>query len=295
MWIALRLDIDAARAEALSDALLEAGAISATLEDADAGTDRETPQFDEPGEGAPALWPSSRLVALFPETADVEAALEHAASVAGLGQAPAHETEIVDDQDWVRLTQSQFDPIRVNDRLWIVPSWHAPPDPHVLAIILDPGLAFGTGSHPTTRLCLDWLCAHVKGGERILDYGCGSGILAVAAAKLGARRVVAVDIDEAALSAAAENAARNAVAIDLRHSREPLDERFDLVVANILTKPLVLLAPLLSGRLPPGGRIALTGILAEQSSEVIAAYAPWIPLRVTATNEGWVRLEGSRP
>jgi ribosomal protein L11 methyltransferase len=200
----------------------------------------------------------------------------------------------VAEQDWVRLTQSQFEPIRVNDRLWIVPSWHTAPDPAAINLELDPGLAFGTGSHPTTRLCLEWLCDKVSHGDTLLDYGCGSGILALAAAKLGATQVVGVDIDERALEAAAENATRNGVALHLVHSKQALDGQFDLVVANILTNPLCVLAPLIAGRVGPGGRLALSGVLASQAEQVIAAYAPHISLAVGATLDGWVRLEGAR-
>jgi ribosomal protein L11 methyltransferase len=211
---------------------------------------------------------------------------------AGIEDLPEIELEDVAEQDWVRLTQSQFDPIRVNDRLWIVPSWHVAPDSKAINLVLDPGLAFGTGSHPTTFLCLQWLTEVLRGGETLLDYGCGSGILAIAAAKLGAASVLGVDIDRNALTAARDNAAANNVTLDLRHSGEKLEERFDVVVANILTNPLCVLAPLLVARIAPDGRIALSGVLASQAEQVIAAYAPLIALRVGAEHEGWVRLEG---
>jgi ribosomal protein L11 methyltransferase len=192
----------------------------------------------------------------------------------------------------VRLTQSQFEPIRITDTLWIVPSWHDAPNPDATNLVLDPGLAFGTGSHPTTRLCLEWLCANIKGNERLLDYGCGSGILGIAAARLGAEPVMGVDIDDNALIAARDNAANNQVTMALRHTREALEETFDVVVANILTNPLCVLAPLLAARVAPGGHIVLSGVLEAQSEEVIAAYAPYLPLHVGATFDGWVRLEG---
>jgi len=195
----------------------------------------------------------------------------------------------------VHLTQSQFDPIRIDERLWIVPSWHDAPDPDAINIVLDPGMAFGTGSHPTTRLCLQWLCRHVHPGDSVLDYGTGSGILGIAAARLGAANVVAVDIDEAALMAAQENAQRNEVSLSLQHSRDPLDARFDRVVANILTNPLRVLAPLLAARVKPGGSIALSGVLATQADEVREAYRPYLPLEVAAEMEGWVLLEGKCP
>jgi ribosomal protein L11 methyltransferase len=207
---------------------------------------------------------------------------------------PPIDLEEIPEQDWVRLTQAQFEPIRINERLWIVPSWHTPPDPSAINLELDPGLAFGTGSHPTTRLCLEWLCANTPAGGSLLDYGCGSGILAIAAAKLGAAEVVGVDIDPKALEAAADNAARNQVALRLQHTAQALPQQFDVVVANILTNPLCVLAPALCAHLGSGARIALSGVLAPQAEQVIAAYAPWVQLAVGGSQEGWVRLEGRR-
>ena len=298
MWVSVALKTDAAHADALSEALLAAGAISVSVEDAQAGTDAETPQFGEPGgandQPLVPLWNESRIVALFDPADDLVGRIAAAAVAAGIDDLPEIELDEVAEQDWVRLTQSQFDPIRVNERLWIVPSWHAAPDAGAINLVLDPGLAFGTGSHPTTFLCLQWLTETLHGGETLLDYGCGSGILGIAAAKLGARSVLGVDIDDNALTAARNNAASNGVTLDLRHSKEQLDEVFDIVVANILTNPLCVLAPLLAGRVAPGGRIALSGVLAAQADMVIAAYEPLIALRVGAEHDGWVRLEGQQ-
>jgi ribosomal protein L11 methyltransferase len=300
MWVSVTLETDAVHADALSEALLAAGAISVSVEDAQAGTDEETPQFGEPGgandQPIVPLWAESRVVALFDPAPDLIGRIAAATVAAGIDDLPEIELDEVPEQDWVRLTQAQFDPIRVNERLWIVPSWHAAPDPKATNLILDPGLAFGTGSHPTTFLCLQWLSEILCGGQEappsVLDYGCGSGILGIAAAKLGAASVLGVDIDDNALIAAADNAINNKVALALRHSKEPLDERFDIVIANILTNPLCVLAPLLAGRIAAGGRIALAGVLAPQADQVIAAYAPWLELHVGAEREGWVRLEG---
>ena len=302
MGVSVALETDAAHADALSDALLAAGAISVSVEDALAGTDLETPQFGEPdgtdNDPATPLWSESRVVALFDPAADLIGRIAAAAAAAGIDDLPEIELEDVAEQDWVRLTQSQFDPIRINERLWIVPSWHVAPDPDAINLVLDPGLAFGTGSHPTTRLCLQWLSETLHGGGgtklSLLDYGCGSGILGIAAAKLGAASVLGVDIDDNALIAARGNAASNGVTLDLRHSKESLEDRFDIVVANILTNPLCVLAPLLAGRLAPGGRIALSGVLAAQAEHVVATYAPLIALRVGAVHEGWVLLEGQK-
>ena len=241
------------------------------------------------------MWQESRVVGLFSPSDDLVGRIAASCNSVGIIDLPDIDIEEVAEQNWVQLTQAQFEPIRINERLWIVPTWHAAPDPAAINLILDPGMAFGTGSHPTTRLCLEWLSTTISGGEKVLDYGCGSGILAIAAARLGAAAVLGVDIDDNALTAARDNAAKNSVAQELRQSPMPLAETFDLVVANILTNPLCMLAPLLSARVAGGGRIALSGILAPQAERVIAAYAPFLALRVGATQDGWVRLEGKRP
>ncbi len=292
MWVSVALETDAAHADALSDALLAAGAISVSVEDALAGTEHETPQFGEPGSPTTPLWEDSRVVALFEPADNLLARIAEAVAAAGIDKLPELSLDEVAEQDWVRLTQSQFEPIRISERLWIVPSWHSAPDPAAINLELDPGLAFGTGSHPTTRLCLEWLEQAIQPGISLLDYGCGSGILGIAALKMGAGEVLGIDIDRAALTAATDNAARNHVALRIAHSSDALVETFDCVVANILTNPLMLLAPLLTARLKPGGRLALSGVLEAQAEQVIAAYAPFLPLAIGAVNDGWVRLEG---
>lgn len=295
MWVEVKLETEALRADALADALLACGAISASVEDAHAGTDLETPQFGEPDGTANSpptpLWDRSRVIALFEPAADLRVRIAKAAGVSD--PTTILLTEIA-EQDWVRLTQSQFDPICINDQLWIVPSWHVAPNVDAINLVLDPGLAFGTGSHPTTFLCLDWLTQIDCRNKSVLDYGCGSGILAIAAARLGAGAVLGVDIDPNALIAAKENAANNHVDLQLRHSAQPLAEIFDIVVANILTNPLCVLAPLLVERIAAGGRLALSGVLETQAEQVIAAYAPYLPLKIGATRDGWVRLEGTK-
>lgn len=292
-WLQLRCDTDAASAEALTDALMEAGALSAGIEDADAGTPEETPQFGEPGMDIAAAWNHSRIAALFEADADAGAVL--AACCAGLGlPTPAFTLETVEEQNWVQLTQSQFDPIRVSDKLWIVPSWHETPAPDAINLILDPGMAFGTGSHPTTRLCLEWLERYVTADCSLLDYGCGSGILAIAAARLGANPVTGVDIDPQAVDAAKANAERNGVSAHFADSREPIDGQFDILIANILANPLKALAPALAAHVRPGGWLALSGILAEQEEELMAIYSPWFAMAVADRREGWVCLEGRR-
>lgn len=294
MWLSVTLEAEAERAEALSEALMNQGALSVSIEDADAGTEAEKPQFGEPGHLPTALWDHSRVIALFDADAELLPMLAAASAQAGFPQVPRFTVEEVAEQNWVQLTQSQFDPIRITDRLWIVPSWHEAPDPAAINIELDPGMAFGTGSHPTTRLCLEWITENVGPGHTVLDYGCGSGILGIAAARMGAAQVLGVDIDAKALEAAADNAQRNGVSLALQHSAQPLDATFDRVVANILTNPLCVLAPLLAARVAAGGRIALSGVLEPQAERVMEAYAPYLALKVGAVSEGWVRLEGAR-
>ena len=295
MWLSVSLPTDEEHANPLSEALMSHGAISVSIEDADAGTEAETPQFGEPGSPAAPLWQNSRVVALFEPADDLPSRIALAAAEGGVTDLSDLRIEQIEEQDWVRLAQSQFEPIRITDALWIVPSWHDAPNPDATNLVLDPGLAFGTGSHPTTRLCLEWLCESLQGTESVLDYGCGSGILGIAAARLGAPAVTGVDIDDNALIAARDNANNNHVEMALQHTREPLTACFDVVVANILTNPLCVLAPLLVARVAPGGRIVLSGVLETQADEVIAAYAPHLSLRVGAVHEGWVRLEGNKP
>lgn len=294
-WQNVSFLTDVAHAEPLCDALLEAGALSASIEDADAGTPDEQPQFGEPGSVNSPGWQRSRIVALLEPDVDVAALLVAAGQAIGLAAVPAFTVEDVAEQNWVQLTQSQFDPIRVSERLWIVPSWHESPDPAAVNLILDPGMAFGTGSHPTTRLCLEWLERTVDADCSVLDYGCGSGILAIAAARLGAGRVAGVDIDPLAVEAARANAERNGVSALFADSAEPVAGEYDVVVANILSNPLRVLAPAICAHVRPGGRLALSGILREQAEEIIGIYAQWLPMQVADTREDWVCLSGVKP
>jgi ribosomal protein L11 methyltransferase len=301
-WTEVVIEVARDHAEALSDALMEAGALSVSVEDADEGTEAEKPLFGEPGmEPTEAAWDHSRVVALTDTDADQFAIVQEAANAIRLPVVPSFTTRAVADADWVRLTQSQFEPIHIGKNIWVVPSWHEAPDPNGLILELDPGLAFGTGSHPTTRLCMEWLEAHPAPGKSVLDYGCGSGILAMVAKKLGAADVAGVDIDPQAIESARSNAERNKVSIDYylpddfaaapneRHAKG----QFDIVVANILSSPLKLMAPMLSGRVAPGGSLILSGVLARQAEEVAAAYAPFIKLGVWAEQDGWVALHGT--
>ncbi|HLO63895.1 MAG TPA: 50S ribosomal protein L11 methyltransferase [Azonexus sp.] len=294
-WQNVSFLTDASHAEPMCDALLEAGALSASIEDADAGTPDEQPQFGEPGSVNTPGWTHSKVVVLLEPDADVAAVLGEAAQAIGLAEIPAFTVQPVAEQNWVQLTQSQFDPIRVSERLWIVPSWHESPDPAAINLILDPGMAFGTGSHPTTRLCLEWLERNVSDGCTVLDYGCGSGILAIAAARLGAGHVAGVDIDPQAVEAAKANAERNGVTALFADSAVPVAGEYDVVVANILSNPLRVLAPAICAHVRSGGRLALSGILREQIDEIVAIYAQWIPLQVADVREDWVCLSGTKP
>jgi ribosomal protein L11 methyltransferase len=302
-WTEVVIEIAREHAEALSDALMDAGALSVSVEDADEGTAAEKPLFGEPGMvPEQAAWDHSRVVALTDVDADQAAIVAEAAAAIGLTAAPAFATRPVADADWVRLTQSQFEPIHIGKNIWVVPSWHEAPDPNGLILEVDPGLAFGTGSHPTTRLCMEWLEAYLElddsaSGKSVLDYGCGSGILAMVAKKLGAADVTGVDIDPQAIESAQLNAERNHCEIDFHVPDDFVaskrgDSRFDIVVANILSSPLKLMAPMLSGRVAPGGSLILSGVLARQADEVAAAYAPFIKLGVWAEQDGWVALHG---
>jgi ribosomal protein L11 methyltransferase len=299
-WIEIVIEVPRSHAEPLSDALIEAGALSVSVEDADEGTVAEQPLFGEPGmEPDQAAWERSRVIALTEAGAQHDAIVTAAAQASGLdvaADAISYSLRPVVEQDWVRLTQSQFEPIHIGKNIWVVPSWHDAPDPNGLVLELDPGLAFGTGSHPTTRLCMEWLEAHAPQHLSVLDYGCGSGILAMVAKKLGAAEVAGVDIDPQAIESARYNSARNHCEIDYylpeQFSHAVHDRSFDIVVANILSSPLKLMAPMLSGRVAPGGMLVLSGILARQADEVAAAYAPFVKLTVWAERDGWVALAG---
>lgn len=303
-WLSLIVDSDAEHAEALSEALLELGALSVDLLDADADTPDEQAIFGEPGEPPPGVWQHNRVSALFDSHQDVSAILRNASAIIGIKQIPQHRIETLADNDWVRLTQSQFEPIPISPRLWIVPTWHTPNDPNAINIVLDPGLAFGTGSHPTTRLCLRWLDNNLQGGESVLDYGCGSGILAIAALKLGAAHAVGVDVDLQAVIASRDNAVANQVnevrfylpdVAPLNSSEELLaGHLYDLVVANILTNPLRMLAPVLANATRQGGQIVLSGILEEQAQEMMTIYQQWFDLNAPIFEDGWSCLSGRK-
>ena len=286
--------------EAVSDALIdELNALSVSVEDADAGSDAEQALFGEPGLPAPRPgWQRSTLHALFADEAGASAAAAALLAQDWTDGLLLQSLQPLPDQDWVRLTQSQFEPVAIADGFWVVPSWHAVPAGAQKVIRLDPGLAFGTGTHPTTRMCLRWLATHAEWlsnpEARVLDYGCGSGILAIGAALHGAADIDAVDIDPAAVQSTAANAQANGVRL-----RAGLPEQatgaYSVVLANILATPLKLLAPLLCAHLRPGAQLVLAGILERQADELKAAYAPWLALQVSDAQEGWILMTGQRP
>ena len=293
---AVALLVPAARVDAVSDRLAdELGALAVSIEDADAGSDAEQPVFDEPGAGGASTWQRARVDALF--TGEAEATAAAAAVVSVAGDDGVHVVAIAEvaEQDWVRLTQSQFGPCRIEGGFWIVPTWSDVPEGARHVIRLDPGRAFGTGSHPTTRMCLRWIAAHgVAGGSvwpRALDYGSGSGVLAIAARRFGADEVDAVDVDPVAVETTRANALANGVML---RAGVPADVAglYSLVVANILAAPLELLAPLLAALVDDGGDLVLSGILERQADAMKSAYAPWITLDVAARDDGWVLLAG---
>jgi ribosomal protein L11 methyltransferase len=290
--------IDGAAAEALSNALLEAGALSVALEDADAAGADEAPLYGEPGlEPDRQAWPLNRLVFMVNSGVDANRMLALASDSAGCPTPRIDSVRSVGDADWVRLTQSQFPPVRISERLWIVPTWHEPPDPTAINIRLDPGVAFGTGTHPTTRLCLNWLAQADLANTCVLDYGCGSGILAIAAKKLGARQVDGTDIDAQALDAARRNSALNGADARFVAPEDLGAARYDVVLANILANPLKVLAPTLIGQLADAGTIVLSGILDRQAQDVIDWYEredDALQLSLWNGEDGWSCIVANR-
>jgi len=291
-WLALDLEVDGAAVESFSDAMLELGADSVTIEPAPV-----SPPSRELEEAQSARWPRNRVRAIVPPQTDAGAFVCSAAEVAGLPAVPSFAVHPIAAEDWVRRTQSQFGPLRIGERLWVVPSWGTPPSNETAVVLrLDPGLAFGTGTHATTALCLEWLDSAVLRGKFVLDYGCGSGVLAIAALRLGAAAALAIDIDPQALIATRENAARNQVS-DRLTIATPADAprgQGEILLANILAEPLMELAPSLAERVVPGGSIVLSGILRSQATPVASRYAAWFDMAPTIFRDDWALLNGVR-
>ncbi|MBK7364830.1 MAG: 50S ribosomal protein L11 methyltransferase [Nitrosomonas sp.] len=300
-WHSLTLDVDATQVELVSEKCFELGALSIDIRDAAADTADEKPLFGEPNIAHDEIWDHTFVSALFDHDADIATILQALKQTLNLSSQPKYALSQVHEQDWVKLTQSQFDPIKISQRLWIVPTWHTPVDQNAINLILDPGRAFGTGSHQTTQLCLSWLDEQLQPGDAVLDYGCGSGILAIAALKLGASRVIGIDIDANAIQASQENAKINhcdsqsiffSTSLNLPVANFFEKRHVDKVVANILANPLILLAPLLANTLRKGGQIALSGILIEQAAQVNQCYQQWFDMHIIDQKDDWVLLAG---
>lgn len=293
-WQSLSFQLPREHADAFGDALMEQSAISVSVDDAQEGTNDEKPIFGEPGADT-GLWNECRLTALFAPNVDVPQIFSGVVKTLQIAS-PPFEISVIEDQDWVQRNREQFQPIRISDRVWIVPTWHCAPIEDAINISLDPGAAFGTGSHPTTRMCLKWLEANVNvtAQHTVLDYGTGSGILAIAAMKLGAAEAYGVDIDPVAVEVARHNAVQNDVIVRFADGESAVDVMADILVANILANPLRMLAPLLAAHTKSGGALVLAGILDSQAEELIGIYREWFDLSVWKSEDGWSCLAGQR-
>jgi ribosomal protein L11 methyltransferase len=291
-WLELEFCVPGPDVDHLSESLFSVGAISVDVTDADEGSAREKAIFAEPGEIFELSWNANRVVALFDSDVDVTKVIKNLEEFVNVSELSDYQVRTVEDQDWVRLTQKQFDPIQVTDRIRITPSWSDVGVPSDVEIVLDPGLAFGTGSHPTTRLCLQWLDQASVSERIVVDYGCGSGILGIVAKKLGSKDVFCVDIDENALIATEYNAQRNGVDVNIQSANDEFKMSADVLVANILSAPLKVLAAAFASIVRPGGRIALSGILVEQEDELCEVYQKQFDIKPFDRLEGWVCLEG---
>ncbi|MEK9866654.1 MAG: 50S ribosomal protein L11 methyltransferase [Betaproteobacteria bacterium] len=291
-WLELEFCVPGPDVDHLSESLFSVGAISVDVTDADEGSAKEKAIFAEPGEIFELSWNANRVVALFDSDVDVTKVIKNLEEFVNVSQLSDYQVRTVEDQDWVRLTQKQFDPIQVTDRIRITPSWSDVGVPSDVEIVLDPGLAFGTGSHPTTRLCLQWLDQASVSERIVVDYGCGSGILGIVAKKLGSKGVFCVDIDENALIATEYNAQRNGVDVNIQSANDEFKVSADVLVANILSAPLKVLAAAFASIVRPGGRIALSGILVEQEDELCEVYQKQFDIKPFDRLEGWVCLEG---
>lgn len=293
-WIQIRIHAQRAQVNSIEDALMAQGALSVTLQD-----DADQPIL-EPELGTTPIWDETQIIGLFDANQNSEALLNNLNSSyqAVSGQPlPKHKLEILEDKDWIRAWMEDYHPMQFGERLWVCPSWQKPPQPDAVNLMLDPGLAFGTGTHPTTDLCLQFLDQEVNGGELVVDYGCGSGILGIAALLLGAEKMVGVDIDPQALTATRDNAGRNHIAEDLYNVYLPdntPEVRADIMVANILAGPLQSLAPGIASLTRPGGKLALSGLLAEQAQEVSKCYSQWYDMHPAKQLGDWVLLTGIR-
>lgn len=292
-WINLKIRASAEYAHIISDTLIELGALSSSIEDSYLNSENEEALFGEPNIPSNTIWQNNTIESLFNDSVSIDTIIDELKTVTSLSHID-YTLESVEEQNWVALTQSQFEPINISNKLWIVPSWHTSPNPNAINIVLDPGLAFGTGSHPTTHLCLEWLIHEVSMNDRVLDYGCGSGILSIAAKKCGAKEVIGVDIDPQAIIASVHNAKENHVDINFYNSESSLNFEADIVVANILSSALSVLAPIIAKACKPQGKIALSGILKEQVEMLTNIYSVWFNLNKPIEREGWILMSGKK-
>jgi len=292
-WINLKIRASAEYAHIISDTLIELGALSSSIEDSYLNSENEEALFGEPNIPSNTIWQNNTIESLFDDSVSIDTIIDELKTITGLSHID-YTLESVEEQNWVALTQSQFEPINISNKLWIVPSWHTSPNPNAINIVLDPGLAFGTGSHPTTHLCLEWLIHEVSMNDRVLDYGCGSGILSIAAKKCGAKEVIGVDIDPQAIIASVHNAKENHVDINFYNSESSLNFEADIVVANILSSALSVLAPIIAKACKPQGKIALSGILKEQVEMLTKIYSVWFNLNKPIEREGWILMSGKK-
>jgi ribosomal protein L11 methyltransferase len=292
-WINLKIRASAKYAHIISDALIELDAIACSIQDSYLNSENEEALFGEPNIPSNVAWQHNTIESLFNDSISIDALIDELKTITGLSQID-YTLESLEEQNWVAVTQSQFEPINILNKLWIVPSWHTKPNANTINIILDPGLAFGSGSHPTTHLCLEWLLKEVKPNDRVLDYGCGSGILSIAAKKCGGKEVVGVDIDPQAIISSTYNAKENHVDIQFYNSKSPLKFKANIVVANILSGALSVLAPIIANACKPQGKIALSGILKEQVEMLSEIYTAWFDLNKPIEREGWILMSGTK-
>jgi len=291
-WINLSIVSTRDQAEEFSDFLLEHGALSSSIQDKNLNSNDEEMIFGEPHNGPQQFWQHTQIDAMFNNDREAKKALAALENLFNVKLRP--ELKNIEDQDWVKLTQAQFHPISIRDQVWIIPSWHSVQNEKAINLILDPGLAFGTGSHPTTHLCIEWLLDNLGKGDDVLDYGCGSGILAICAKKLGANKVLAVDIDPQAIIASNQNAAINNVSIDVNDTKEKFSFKANIIVANILSSALTVLAPAIASSCLPKGKIALSGVLKSQENEIKEIYSTWFSMNESSYKDGWVCLSGEK-
>ena len=292
-WINLKILATEAYTHLISDTLIELGALSSSIEDSYLNSPNEEALFGKPNHPGNTIWQNNTIESLFDDSVSIDTIIHELKTITGLSKI-LYTLETVEEQNWVELTQLQFEPINILDKLWIVPSWHTAPNPNAMNIILDPGLAFGTGRHPTTHLCLEWLIKEVSSNDHILDYGCGSGILSIAAKKCGAKEVVGVDIDSQAIIVSIHNAKENHVDIQFYNSESTVTYKADIIVANILSSALSVLAPIIAEACKPYGKIALSGILKEQVEMLTQIYSEWFNLNTPIHKEGWILMSGAK-